>query len=464
MQSRQSREQRIGAAVLDKTISPDARDWIIAALDPFHDFQRQLAGYPDSDSMHSTVACYNYELDVSKPAGAVGNWDAHVFSMPMLHNHMMHQVVSTNTDYAFACSGVGPPNQTLRNLGSLNVYTADAGQPLYQSTTDFNPSNFESRVIDAGPTAGSGMGRVIAWGFEVVNTTADMTKQGSLTAYRMPQSMSLDESCIFQGNSAIVYDKVLSQRLRSPPSTSSEAVLLGGTRQWAAADGAYVVVPQSTVANPIRPSTNMSVMTSCYCPLATGNHAMISTRASQGAIGTNNAPVTTPLLSEPQRVIPFNTVGLFLTGLSPSTTFRVKMKMYVEKAPTYADPSTSVLATPSAAYNARVLELYSACLSQLPIAVPVGMNGFGDWFRTVLDIIGKVALPLGAAFGPQGALIGGGVATIADTIRTVAYKDETKQAVKKMRNDLATSNAPTAPKPLYRVRVNGVQRRIKGKV
>lgn len=461
--NRNKRSIQIGASVLDRKITPDGRDWIIAALDPFHDFQRQLAGYPDADSVHTTVACFQHEIDIAAPAGIAGTWDAHIFNLPFTNVAAAWDVVSSNTDLQFLEGGSG---NTLHNWGPLTVVAVDSGQSLFPTTAHFGPTHLEMNSIDATTTAGAGTSRVIAWGYEVVNTTADLTKQGALTVYRMPQTAQSDQSVVPSHTTpANCWGTMSMNRFRCLPSTPAQAMLLGGTRQWAAADGAYVVVPQSSVANPFVSSTNVPFMFSVNVPAATGDHCLMS--SVNEVTAPNVQPIPTALMGVPQKYVPFNSTGVMMSGLSPTSTFRIKMKMYVERAPHFNDVTIAPLATPSAPYDATVLKLYSAALSQLPVAVPVSMNAFGDWFADVLSVIADVAGPIGSMVGgAPGSLIGAAASGLARTVSSAVRpkksdskpKPETVAANNRREVEKTQRNTPDAAKPVYRVRIKNQQK------
>lgn len=77
------------------------------------------------------------------------------------------------------------------------------------------------------------------------------------------------------------------------------------------------------------------------------------------------------------------------------------------------------LVQPSPAYDPRVYSIYTAVMSQLPIATYKDDNDFGTFFRKALALIAKVAPFVGAAFGPLGAAIGtavGGAAKVGTLI------------------------------------------------
>ncbi len=446
--NRNERSIKIGQKVLEKAVSEDGRDWIVAALDPFHDFQRQLAGYPDTDCVNTVVSEFQYEMDVSKPPGAAGNWDCHVFTTPLGIPSTFVQSTSLLNMANFTISDF-----TIRGMSILNAWTADAGQPLFpKNNAIFTPTNFVENNINAANALGSGSSRVIAMGFEVVNTTADLTKQGALTAYRMPQPDRPADTLLVTEIVAAPANKVQQQfrQYRSLPSTPAEAVLMKGTRQWAAADGAYVVVPLSDIHNPFTSPSHEACMFETSMPVNTGELALTQAMYATGAPALDASNLNSAYGAQ-NKFIPYNSCGLFLTGLSPTTTLRIKMKLVVERAPTFADTALAPLASPSAAYDATVLSIYSAALASLPVAVPVAMNGFGDWFREVLSVVGNVASPVGAMFGPAGAMIGNAVSTVAKSASNALakdeYKPETKQAMFKMQAEKNPAKNPGKKKP-----------------
>lgn len=59
-------------------ITQDGKEWLTLALDPFHDYNKQVAGYPDADGSQTVVSCYQYQTDVSSVGGA--NWDCHIYN------------------------------------------------------------------------------------------------------------------------------------------------------------------------------------------------------------------------------------------------------------------------------------------------------------------------------------------------------------------------------------------------
>lgn len=68
-----------------RKLSPEGRDWLTLALDPFHDYNHQVAGYPDANCSQTVVSCYQYQVEVAAPPGIAPNtnWDAHIYNMPI---------------------------------------------------------------------------------------------------------------------------------------------------------------------------------------------------------------------------------------------------------------------------------------------------------------------------------------------------------------------------------------------
>jgi hypothetical protein len=106
---------------------------------------------------------------------------------------------------------------------------------------------------------------------------------------------------------------------------------------------------------------------------------------------------------------PVHLVGAFMTGLSQETTLTVTWNVYYETFPSVDEREILVLATPSARYDGKALEVLNYALATLPVGVPASMNPLGEWFWNVVDTIADIAPAIGGMIGgPGGALIGAG--------------------------------------------------------
>jgi len=293
-------------------------------------------------------------------------------------------------------------------------------------------------------TAMAGTSRIVGFGIEAVNTTADLYKQGAVTCYRMPQAPS--ETSIEMTDAAVGATFIgvrQAVKIRKPPSTAAEALLLGGSTQWAASDGAYVVVPLASIENPLGNSRNRMILLSANDDIATGEYVMTNDAAL--ATPANLPPLPTLLKQYTTKFVPYCNCGIYFTGLSNQSTIRVKVKVYAERAPTQADASLAVLATPSAAYDPKALALYSAIMQRMPIAVPVHMNAAGDWWSAILKTIAAAAPVFGSLFPgigtAVGAAVGVGAAGAATAIDAAMKASDRTEKSKKS----AAKPKPSAP-------------------
>jgi hypothetical protein len=372
----------------------------------------QAAGYPDADGSQTVVSCFQYQMDVSAPAGVIGNWDAHIYTLPETVADA-YLAATENGDW----SGTGDQTGIPISLGPLNVTTAAAGAAL--APMEPLPAGYTNRTL---PPYGnndliSGVSRVIGIGYEVTNTTAEMNKQGSVTSYRMPQFCSAAGTTVVNNNAGSVKAVVAYQRWQLPPATVAQANLLKGTRTWDASAGVYATAVQNSVVNPlVMPGNTLQLFSSQPCPSAVNNAVM---RSSIRTNNENAPPSLSATVANISQSMPFDTTGSMFSGLSNSTTLTVKVRFYVERAPTYMEPSLSVLATPSAGYDVMALQMYSHAISQLPVAVTVSENGLGDWFKGVLNVLKSVAggaTSLLSPIVPGAKQIGTSVQTILGTV------------------------------------------------
>lgn len=437
-----SRPKYLDQLVANRKLTADGRDWLTLALDPFHDLNHQAAGFPDSDGSQTIVSCYQYQVDLGAPAGVVGNWDAHVFTMPTCIP-ADHALQSISADWKSAAPIAGAPLK----LGPLTIITAAGGANLYPTTDHDVLASTTLPSLNSTDLA-SGVTRVIGLGYEVTNTTAEINKQGSVTSYRMPQYASATGAICTVNDAISMVASVPVVRWRAPPANTAEANLLKGTRTWDAASGVYATAVLNSVANPlVMVNNSANLYVADPYPNAPGVAVLSPTSVAIG----NTGPAVSVVVPSVTQQMPYDTTGSMFTGLSNATTLTIKLKVYVERAPTYAEPHLAVLATPSAGYDVMALELYSQAISQLPVAVTVSENGAGDWFRGVVRVLKNVAGPLGNAinaFVPGAGLIGTAAQKILGVVDTIAHSKRPSVSVSKTiqpRATAATKQPKTKP-------------------
>jgi hypothetical protein len=389
----QNRPKYLESLVANHRLTPDGKEWLTLALDPFHDFQHQAAGYPDADGSQTLVSCYQYQADISVPPGVVGNWDCHIYNNPLLTTNNC-QIVNQQADLSY-CVEVAPAVPF--NTGILSMIAVPTGSAMVPVAPAPAIYSYSALPAPGNSDLSAGVTRVIGLGFEIVNTTAEINKQGAVTCYRMPQYIADTGSMIQRNAASSVLYNMPQRRVRMPPSTIAQANLLKGTRTWDASSGVYATAAQNSVSNPLCTWSNAQMVVDPVANLGAASQAHVT---GWNIIAVNASPLVSGATPNCTKFGPFDTTGAMFTGLSNETTLTVKLRVYVERAPTWAEPGLAVLATPSAGYDPLALELYSHAISHLPVAVTVGENSAGDWFRAVVRTLKDVAGPLTNLLGP----------------------------------------------------------------
>jgi len=196
------------------------------------------------------------------------------------------------------------------------------------------------------------------------------------------------------------------------PSTLADAMLLPGTVQWKAKEGAYVVPTLNSnelVAGPDQ--TVQIVRFDSSDSSATG----VFTQAI-GQIPTTSGVNFGAFTASGTGLSDFNFGGAYFSGLSQSTTLTVNIIRYFERFPSIdfaQDLPLVVLATPSCRNDPQAQELYSAVIRHMPVGVPQRFNGIGDWFKeaaqTARDMIAPVLSAIPLPMAQMGASILNGI-------------------------------------------------------
>jgi len=387
-------------------ISEEGKAFLVATLDPFHDSQiPHLAGYPDIEVSPSLVRMIKKSVTITKSPGlGAGDWSCQITQWPWMKNMPMRTSTLRQNNQIFTDNGIQP----LGGLQILQCLTSDANGFDLQSA---GVVSFGALELDDDFLQGSN--RLISAGYEVHNTTAEIYKQGAVCNYLM-HNVPKDAS-LFTKNQSVAPYAILQAfngtSFRSCPRTTAEALLIPGSNEWNAADGVLSVARFAGVDNP--PFTvdyNLPVLFEFDDLPST----VAATYPNTSAIVFPANAMTGTISSVPAwKSFPIHTNGSIFTGLSDQTSLRLNWVVIIESFPGPRDVKDLTLATPSAGFDPRVLEIYSHTLATAPVAVPVGENPLGEWF---MDMVGKVGNFLGNVPGPVG-LIGKGVGVIADSMK-----------------------------------------------
>jgi len=383
----------INQMLQSKALTPEGLNWLIAATDPFHDSEIIPSGFPDVSMSRSIVQIVNQTYNIPSPVLGSALWDCHMFLNPVTPSMGAGPEFVAATMATDGLLSAAP--QTTQLSSTWNVIAVPAGIN-WQTDTTGSFTNWPQLILPKSYCAGQW--RLLATGLEVVNTTAEIYKQGSVTCYRTPSNPT----------KGYVYTMPIppAQQVKTcdfttlPPSTQPGAALFPNSRTWAASQGIYMIGCFNEMDNPVTfPVPNVAAT------LPSRSSAMIG--ASVVGWGTNSS-------SAMCHTLPFDTTGCIFAGLSAQSTLQVTSRYYIERVPSTGDGDLLLLARPPSPYDPTALELYARAMSSLPVAVPVGENPLGEWFNDVLSAIADWAGPIGTALTPLfppagaiGSLVGG---------------------------------------------------------
>jgi len=447
-----------------KQISPEGCDWLKFALDPFHDLQLDnLRGYPDVATEPTVIVKVRQALEISAPAAVRTenqNWDCHIVLSP----------VDWAKPTAMLSSTAGPPGDDLHgyNVAGRFLPMGDptAANPLSTPAGSFEGKGHSSdgvsgvlgridglvvNSVPAAPANGGDMTytpghmplvegsagykldqinldnyldfgdtdlgayRLVYSGFEVVNTTAQIYKQGAVTVYEYGHSYETSQAVTFWNEDTTPPETgrgaqtVGTNTFRCPPNTIAEAKIMPGSHTWPAQEGCYCTA-KFQCDNPFQTPTqrnyviaqnqNSASTESGYGFSNTGGSIV-----SPGLVGTydstvgikDNMTIGAWAAAPATHFSRMSTCGAYFTGLSPQSTLFITWRVGIERLPAANKPTFLALAQPSAVFDPNALALYNLIANHLPPGCPQGWNDMGRWFRTIADVAQQVipaAFPL----------------------------------------------------------------------
>jgi len=407
--------------------------WVKCALDPFHDYEISgLDGIPDVETEPSLVVRTQQSMVVKNAAGGI--WDCNIVNMPV--------DFSFTTSTGESCAlGTYSPHSTLGGVmpGTFRVAQStdtrmDGIQAsLVVSGTDTfqNVGARERLGLDDYLVAGAGTDlqayRIVASGFEVVNTTAPLERSGACTVYEIGAPGEASDINYIDG----VINRVGTARnFRMPPINMAEAKQTPGARTWHAQEGAYVVSKHRSEMG----FSSVAKRDFAYASSTSTSSAWCSHKAGREITTAGNEAPDTERSGCASHISNMNLSGAYFTGLSENTTLQVTWRCVLERLPGPFDLQNLALASPSAPYDPRALELYSHITARLPPGVPVGYNDAGKYFRMIAAQIraaAKYTLPLLPALETALAATGHPVAAAAlEGARTATGSAQAKKKKK----------------------------------
>jgi hypothetical protein len=445
-----------------RQITDEGCDWLKYALDPFHDLQLDnLKGYPDVNTEPTVIVKVRQAIELSAPAGLEqgANWDCHIALSPIdwaKPNGKLVEHGSNKEGYNAMAevypqgNGGGQPAGFIQHIGdvggpgngrsvtgrldglvinSVPAGAADGGDmtftPGHMPATADGGYATENIVLDKYLDFDStdlGVYRLVYSGFEVVNTTAQIYKQGAVTVYEYGHSYENAQVTVPWdhlgpvGEVRNTFNSLATNQFRSPPNTIAEAKIMPGAHTWPAQDGCYCTA-KFHGENPFQSATNRNYIIQQNNPTAGSNSGYgltqtdhtVGSFVSPGFLSNVNGvihghPNTNDFGGDPGATVSpathlsrMSTAGAYFTGLSPQTTLFVTWRVGLERLPAANKPTFLALAQPSATYDPNALLLYNLIANHLPPGCPQGWNDLGKWFNTIATVAKRVipgAFPL----------------------------------------------------------------------
>jgi len=388
----------LARAVNAHKVSQSGTKAFLAAVDPFHDKPISgIEGWPDMETAQSVVRHWKQSLTISSPDEGGG---IIIYMWPVLNSFLVDSSSRTN-NYI----------QTPAGLGSFLVGGVSVHRYSGVELTNFPLNAPEGLMSIPADYFSAGPNRLIGWGVEVRDVTAEIYKQGTLTICEVPQTTA-DVELVNVHDGGVFNGCVNMMRLQKFPDTLSDAMTFSNSLQWEAKEGCYVVAPFQGHENPSKyceytaPIINKEAETNCDVPGADNVEAIWAPVFQSFTLNKNRGAKTTldPLVyATPNFVAPINSKAVYLTGLNANSTFTVTVSWYFETFPNN-NSDLQPLAAPSAPFDPKALAMISSTMANLPVGCRISENPLGEWFFEALEAaipaIGTVASVAFPEFSP----------------------------------------------------------------
>jgi hypothetical protein len=442
---------RIGANL---GLSVAGKNWLIRALDPFHDSNITCEGFPDGQSYQCITQQIKQTVAITAPPYCVSNnlnFDCLIIDLPFLGAGFIKLVGPAGQAFT-----LGPPEVYFNSFvvnSSASGYTSfvaswmmilcvPAGHTFdwVSFSNDYNAGKATVTYVQLDSRYTAGDYRVISKGFEVHNTSSELNRQGSVICGELPVPDRFTAFTSFiqvqnSWTSGSPTTNATADVLPIPmwPASQADALRLPGSVQWEAKDGCYC---PATLTNLLLPISNCQVI----CPYfydTTGYAGAIVIPAIPVNINTGQSAF--PVVN----LVDFNMKFAYFAGMAVNTTLQLNSNITVERFPDSTLPDLEVLAHPSPHRDTIAMDMYSSIVSDIAVAVPVSENSFGDFFSDAIGAIKDYVQPvLSVIPHPAAQALSKGIdmanglrgQSPKEMLKTVAAK-ATQAAVKKIEKD-----------------------------
>lgn len=429
-QAKVERSQRvINAMIASGQLSIEGEAWLKVASDPWHDTKiKNFVGIPNKQSGQVVTMSVVQEVTIKKPVAlAAGNWSVRVTTNP---------IASAVDTVVYQYKG---------NVG-VKLPEVQNALTMYPVQIDYSPDNVDflgtgnslSHGLEIPEQFLKGPYQVAGMGLEVINTTASLQKQGLATCAVMNQQtqQTFGMNLFYSSTAGTAPVNCTTYAVKTPPANLAEMLLLPGTTQWEAQEGAYSVVQLQGLDE--NPPTGVPEV-----PLFIGSdfdaHTQVGIFTKSGA-GVNmttfneGAYTSRYCIEKTPGHVPMNSTIHIYSGLSDQTTLTLRARWILVRRPNDNEPEILVLTHPDAEWDPAAIQIWSHLMNQLPPAVMFKENPKGEWWKSMLAGIADIAgsglmmMPHPLAKG-AGAAIMAGRAFLAPDIPVQVKAARTKNAV-----------------------------------
>lgn len=374
----------------ENLITTEAFQTFLNLCNPFPDDSIEPSGWPGIHAVKTVCNAITQYADLSAPAGTTATWNFHAVMLPATYFSIFGAGLAYNTATGALTGGTAPAGN---NQGMFIYWTwkdADA-IPNFNTALPTGTLLVHTQLPPGCET------RLTAGGIEAINTSALIDRSGFGYAYRLQNTYATSSFM----PTALGANQILNRNVifQSPPNNPNEIVNMSTTYTGSAERGIVVVNLPTSVDNPFAPSI---ATTNFFLDRVNG----LVTVSNPNSFGSYN----------------WSTAGIFVTGLKPSASFKLKVRAYFEGAPLTSGGYNQTIARSGVPYSPLMTELACNTIASMPAGFDYAENPFGEWMSRVLDLashafpaVGKVLpFPGASAIGSSlGALAGAGSKALA---------------------------------------------------
>jgi hypothetical protein len=410
------------------SLTPNERAYFIGCTDIFHDKPYDVIGRPSLSNQLQNTTQINLSqtysardfTDISDPPG---KWDLHITSLPFITKQVMQGV----NDYGYSISQ--PANVTNRDFGGLCIWGVNSGETTWipqanhtPLTLNVNEFLFPGATDNVTPPVKRLYYEILSIGFETVDVSPELLKQGTQVRYRMATQGRKSQFAVNDGSGNWTGPRPQMYAYPMPPSSTSLATNIPGSIVTEAKHGSYQM------------HTIQDSVSDYY---VTGNEQVCFTNPGNGADRGNSWMSASYInatydYDKPLVRGDFDIVGVYYSGLGPDSSITVRYRIILSTVPSHTDPQLLALAKLSPDANYKLDSLLSHVQADFPAGVDVRENAHGDWFKKVLKIAKQVlpkAIPV-----VKDLIVGDYVGAATNTVKALtpqakAQEDKTRAVV-----------------------------------